>query len=128
MLLFARPPLFQVREEGASRSQSGIDGGPAKQRRDIWRDLCERHDGCWSLSRRMGELLQGRERLFVVESQDAFMGLDTIEVEGDDPIEEGLIGRKVLGMLRLVTQCLPDRRGCLGHVCFLLAPCAAPVA
>ena len=52
----------------------------------------------------MGEPLQRREGLFVGESQDAFMGLDTSEVEGHDTVKQSLIGRKVLGMLRLIAQ------------------------
>src|SRR5579859_6674580 len=63
----------------------------------------------------MGEPFQGRERLFVFESQDTFMRLNTIEVEGDDPIEEGLICRKVLSMLRLIVQGLFDRASRLRH-------------
>ena len=54
------------------------------------------------------------------------MSLDTLEVEGDDTVEEGLIGRKDFSMLRLVVQCRSYRAGRLGHVCFLLAPCATP--
>src|SRR5260370_9819232 len=76
----ARSPFFQVRAEGASRSQSGIDGGAAEHRRDIWRDMGEWQDGGSMLGRFMRGPLQDRERLFVGESQDAFMSLDTIEV------------------------------------------------
>ena len=76
----------------------------------------------------MGEPLQGRECLFVFESQDTFMGLDTIEVEGHDTVEEGGILRKPLGVLRLIVQRLSYRAGRFGHLCFLLAPCVAPVA
>jgi len=42
----------------------------------------------------MSEPFQGRERLFVAESQDTFMGLDTVEVEGDDTVEEGAFSAK----------------------------------
>ncbi|GHO75847.1 hypothetical protein KSD_36180 [Ktedonobacter sp. SOSP1-85] len=54
------------------------------------------------------------------------MSLDTLEVEGDDTVEEGLISRKDFSMLRLVVQCRSYRAGRLSHVCFLLAPCATP--
>jgi hypothetical protein len=75
----------------------------------------------------MGEPFQGRERLFVGESKDTFMRLYTIEVEGDDAIEEGGILRKALSMLRLIVQRRSYRAGRLRHVCFLLAPCATAI-
>lgn len=58
----------------------------------------------------MGERFQGSECLFGCEVQDAFMRLDTREVEAHDAIEESLVNRKPLSMLRLVVQALPDRR------------------
>jgi Integrase core domain len=126
VFLLARSPFFERGKEGASRTKRRIDGGTAKHGRDIWGDVCERHDGRRVCLCRMGEPFQRRERLFVCESQEAFMSLDTLEVEGDDTVEEGLIGRKDFSMLRLVVQCRSYRAGRLGHVCFLLAPCATP--
>ncbi|EFH85930.1 hypothetical protein Krac_7189 [Ktedonobacter racemifer DSM 44963] len=126
MFLLARSPFFERGKEGARRTKRRIDGGTAKHGRDIWGDVCERHDGRRVCLCRMGEPFQRRERLFVCESQEAFMSLDTLEVEGDDTVEEGLIGRKDFSMLRLVVQCRSYRAGRLGHVCFLLAPCAPP--
>src|SRR6266699_3155094 len=89
VLLLAPSPLFQVREEGASRAKCRIDGGAAKHGRDIWRESAQWHDGCRVRLCGMGEPFQGRERLFVGESKDARVCLYTIEVEGDDAIEEG---------------------------------------
>ncbi len=127
VLLLAGSPFFERGGEGASRSQSCIDGRPPKHGRDTWRDVVEWQDGRSMLLRRMGEPLQGCERLFVGESQDARVCLDTSEVEGHDAVEESGILRKVVGILRLIVQTLPDRRRGLGHVCFLLAPCATPI-
>src|SRR5579859_155396 len=39
VLLFAGPPFFERGGEGVSRAKRRIDGGAAKQGRDIWRDL-----------------------------------------------------------------------------------------
>ncbi len=127
VLLLAHSPLFQVREEGASRAKCRIDGGAAKHGRDIWRESAQWHDGCRVRLCGMGEPFQGRERLFVGESKDARVCLDTIEVEGDDAIEEGGILRKALSMLRLIVQRRSYRAGRLRHVCFLLAPCATAI-
>ena len=69
----------------------------------------------------MRELLQGRKRLLVAVRKDALMRLNTSEVEGYHAIEEDSILRKVVGILRRIAQSLSDRRGCLGHVCILLA-------
>ena len=68
----------------------------------------------------MGQLLQCRERVLVLEIQDLLVGLNDLEIESSHLIEKDLIGSKPRGMLWLVIHTLPNGRGCFGcHVCFL---------
>ena len=72
----------------------------------------------------MRQLLQGGEGLLVGEREEAFVRLDTVEVEGHDAIEKGLIFREEAGILRRIVQTLPDRFRDLCHVSlFSLSSC-----
>jgi len=56
----------------------------------------------------MSKALKGRERFFVRQFQDAWMGLDHPEIEGYNAIEQVLRGGKPDRMLRLVGKSLFD--------------------
>ena len=107
--------MAQVRIEGPGRADGGIDGGTSEHRRDILRDLGERHDGSQVRVCGMRELFQRGESLFRGEVQNPLMSLDDLKIEGHHPIEQSLVGRKPCGMLRLIVQALSDRRGGLCH-------------
>src|SRR5438105_5027479 len=114
-LFFAETPSLEGGGKGAGRSKSGIDGSSPKHRRDILRNRDERQDGRSILHCGMSELLQRREGLFVFESQDAFMRLNDLKVEGYDTVEQRLMSCKTVGLLRLIVQALSDRRRGLCH-------------
>ena len=63
----------------------------------------------------MGEDLKSSECVFMREIQHFLMNLDDSEVEGCDPIKEGLIGSKPRAVSGLVVQDLLDGRGCFCH-------------
>ena len=61
--------------------------------------------------------VHAREAASADESKEGLVIIH--KVEGYHAIEQSLIGRKVLGMLRLIVQALSDRRGRFRHARFL---------
>ena len=97
-----------------------MDGCPPEHGRNILADRGKWHDRVGVLFRGVGQFLQCRERVLVLEIQDLLVGLNDLEIESSHLIEKDLIGSKPRGMLWLVIHTLPDGRGCLGcHGCFL---------
>ncbi|WP_244422147.1 hypothetical protein [Ktedonobacter racemifer] len=95
-------PCFERGEEGATRAERGIDSSASEQSRDIWREIGEWHDRIGVGTRYMGESLQGREGLLIVEGKKTFVCLDTVEIKGHDAIEEDLVCREVGSILRWI--------------------------
>src|SRR5207344_2446409 len=98
----AQTPLLERGVKGAGRSKSRIDGSSPKHRRDILRNLREWHHRCTVLARRMGERFQGGEGFFRGKVEYVLMRLDDSKVEGHHTVEQRVIGRKVVGMLRVI--------------------------
>ena len=92
-----------------------MNGCSPKQRGNILSDIFQGHGWCWILSRRVGELFKGSERLFIGEIEHSLMCLDDLKIEGSHLIEEHLIGSKPRSVSRLVVQDLLDGRGCFCH-------------
>src|SRR6266567_8862374 len=93
-----------------------MNGCSPKHRGNILSDICQGHDWCWVLFRRVGELFEGRERIFIGEIEYVLMCLDDLKIEGSNLIEEHLSGSKPRSMNVLVVQDLLDGRGCFCHV------------
>jgi hypothetical protein len=72
----------------------------------------------------MGERFQGGEGFFRGKVEHVLMRLDDCKVEGHHTVEQRVIGRKVVGMLRVIVQALSDRRDRLRHVNLLSFPFA----
>ena len=63
----------------------------------------------------MGERFQGGEGFFRGKLEHVLMRLDDVKVEGHHPVEQSVIGRKGVGMLRVIVQALSERRDRFGH-------------
>jgi hypothetical protein len=118
----AGTPLPERGVKGAGRSKSRIDGSSPKQRRDSLRNLREWHHRSMVLARRMGEHFQGGEGFFRGKLEHFLVRLDDFKVEGHHTVEQCVIGRKVIGMLRVIVQALSDRRGRFRQVNLLAFP------
>ena len=70
----------------------------------------------------MGERFQGGEGFFRGKVEHVLMRLDDFKVEGHHTVEQRVIGRKGVGMLRVIVQALSDRRDRFRQVNLLAFP------
>jgi hypothetical protein len=68
---------------------------------------------------------QGAEGFFRLEGEQLVVSLDHFKVKGGHSIEQGLIGRKPIGLLGVIRQALCDRGDRFCHSSLLLATCAS---
>ncbi len=102
-------PFREVAHERAGRAERGMDGGAPEH--DGKRDsdgIRQGHHRVRVSRGRMGEPLQGGERLLTGKIEDARMCLDDREIEGRGLVEEFLGRAKPGRMLWLMVECLFD--------------------
>src|SRR6266851_6150833 len=116
VLLFASSPCLERRREGAGGADGGIDGSTSEKRRDGLCNFREWQNRRGVLLRGVSQFFQSREGLFGGKIEHAFVRGNDLKIESHHAVKEGLVGRKVGSIFRLIGQTLSDRCGCFCHL------------